>query len=81
MITGEKEQEKALTRYTRIPQEFSRLAEHWTLQQRTTSIPEAQQHLSSHLYSAYSQYHSLQLLLFLTESILTITKSQHPLKL
>lgn len=66
MITGEKEQEKALTWYTTIPQEFSRLAKHWTLQQRTTSIPEAQQHLPSHLYSAHSQYHSLQLTLVLS---------------
>lgn len=81
MITGEKEQEKALTWYTPTPQEFSRLVKHWALQQRITSIPEAPQHLPSHLYSAHSQYQSLQLVLFLTESILTITKSQHPLKL
>lgn len=67
MITGEKEQEKALTWYTPTPQGFSRLVKHWALEQRTTSIPEAEQHSPSHLYSAQSQYHSLQLMLLLSE--------------
>lgn len=56
-----------------------RLVKHWALQQRTTSTPEAQQHLPSHLYSAYSLYQSPQLVLFLAESVLTITKSSIPL--